>query len=147
MDQKVDRMHYLPAIGHTGLVAILQYPLRSTATIGCVLAILVPYLAGLGLSKGVQEQAEASVDLGADLYLTTLQVGREVPIPVAMAGEIQKIDGVRQVAPRIVTRVVLGKNHEEAVLVGLPVERFPASVTCVEGELPHASTLNELVVG
>jgi ABC-type lipoprotein release transport system permease subunit len=29
----------------------------------------------------------------------------------------------------------------------LPPEHFPPSVTCIEGELPHASSLNELVVG
>src|SRR6202035_4737020 len=36
---------------------------------------------------------------------------------------------------------------EEAVLVGMPLAHFPAAVRCVEGELPHGSNLNELVMG
>lgn len=140
-------MNALLAIAYTGVVAVLQYPLRSLATVACVVAILLPYVAGLGLSKGVQQQAEDAVRFGADLYVTGDQFGREAPVPVAAAEQIRQIDGVTDVVPRIVARIVLGKNHEEAVLVGLPPEHFPAGVTCIEGELPHTGSLKELVVG
>jgi ABC-type lipoprotein release transport system permease subunit len=135
------------ALGYTGLAALLQYPLRSAATIGCVVAILLPYTAGLGLSKGVQEQAEDAVRFGADLYVTGEQFGKEVPIPTARAAKIKKIDGVTEVVPRIVARVFPGTRHEEAVLVGMPPEHFPTGVTCVEGKLPGTSNMNELVLG
>jgi ABC-type lipoprotein release transport system permease subunit len=135
------------AIGHTGLVALLQYPVRSVATVGCVLAILLPYLAGLGVSRGLQDQADEAVRAGADLYVTGEQFGREASIPLSMINEVKKVDGVTKVVPRIVARLVLGINNEDAVLVGLPLEHFPAGVTCVEGELPRAGNLNELVVG
>jgi ABC-type lipoprotein release transport system permease subunit len=135
------------AIAHTGLVSLLQYPLRSAATVGCVLAVLFPYVAGLGLSHGIREQAEEAARSGADLYVTGRQFGREGPVPLALAGEVKKIDGVTAVVPRIVARVVLGKEREEAVLVGLPPDHFPAGVTCVEGALPRTGSLNELVMG
>jgi ABC-type lipoprotein release transport system permease subunit len=140
-------MKYFLAIGYTGLVALLQYPLRSVATIGCVVAVLLPYLAGIGLSQGIQEQADEAVRFGADLYVNGQQFGREAPVPVALADRIRQIDGVTAVVPRIVARIVLGKNREEAVLVGMPLEHFPAGVACVEGRLPHPSRVNELVVG
>ncbi len=140
-------MRYFLAIAHTGLVAILLHPLRSLATTFCVVVVLVPYLAGLGLSKGVQEQAEAAIRFGPDLYVTGEQFGRTVPVPLAAVPEIQKIDGVALVVPRIVGGIVLGKDRENAVLVGLPVEHFPASVTFIAGRLPRAGPLNELVLG
>jgi ABC-type lipoprotein release transport system permease subunit len=140
-------MNTLLAIAYTGVVAVIQYPLRSVATVVCVVAILLPYVAGLGLSKGLQQQAANAVHFGADLYVTGEQFGREVPVPVAAAKQIREIDGVTDVVSRIVARIVLGKNREEAVLVGLPVEHFPEGVSCVEGDLPHAGSLNELVVG
>jgi ABC-type lipoprotein release transport system permease subunit len=140
-------MRYFLAIGHTGLVAVLQYPLRSVATVGCVLALLLPYLAGLGLSRGLQQQAEDAIRLGADLYVTGEQFGREVPLSLSQASMIRKIDGVVRVVPRIVARIVLGIEREEAVLVGLPRGYFPAGVTCVEGRLPRAGDRNELVLG
>jgi ABC-type lipoprotein release transport system permease subunit len=140
-------MHHLLAIGYTGLVAVLQYPLRSVATVGCVVAILLPYVAGISLSKGLQQQAEEAVELGADLYVTAVQLGKEVPIPVALERKFAKLDGITAVVPRIVARIVLGKNREEAVLVGLPLEHFPSGVTCIEGRLPRPSNLNELVMG
>jgi ABC-type lipoprotein release transport system permease subunit len=140
-------MNALLAIAYTGVVAVVQYPLRSMATIACVVAILLPYLAGIGLSKGIQQQAEDAVRFGADLYVTGDQFGRDVPVPVTVARQVREIDGVTAVVPRIVARIRLGKDREEAVLVGLPLEHFPEGVTCIEGELPHEGNLNELVVG
>ncbi|MBX9625506.1 MAG: ABC transporter permease [Gemmataceae bacterium] len=134
-------------VAATGLVAVRQYPLRSAATVGCLVAVLFPLVAGLGLSRGVQEQARESARHGADLTVTGEQFGREVPVPVAAADRIRRVDGVREVVPRIVARIALGKDREEAVLVGMPVDRFPAEVTCVEGRLPAPGAANELVVG
>jgi ABC-type lipoprotein release transport system permease subunit len=140
-------MRYFLALAATGLTAVLQYPLRSAATIGCVLAILLPYVAGLAVSKGVQSQAEEAARLGADLYVTEERLGREQPVSMDLARAIQDIDGVTQVIPRIVARLLLGKNREEAVLVGMPLEHFRGSFTCIEGRLPGPSPLNELVLG
>jgi ABC-type lipoprotein release transport system permease subunit len=51
------------------------------------------------------------------------------------------------VVPRIVGGVALGADAESAVLVGLPPDRFPDGVECVEGRLPADGPRHELVVG
>jgi ABC-type lipoprotein release transport system permease subunit len=134
-------------IARTGLTAILMHRLRSLVTTAALVVVLVPFLVGLGLSRGVQEDAETSIHCGADLYVTGSRFGRSVPVPVETAAAIRKIDGVTDVVPRIVGGIVLGKDREPAVLVGMPPERFPEAISCVDGRLPKPGGVNELVVG
>ncbi len=140
-------MRHLLEIAHTGLVAVLLHPRRSLATVGALVVVLVPYLTGLGIAQGIEAEAEASIRYGADLYVTGSQFGRDVPVPLAVAEQVRRIDGVTDVTPRIVGAVVLGKDRENAVLVGLPRDHFPAEVACVEGRLPDDGAPNEFVVG
>jgi ABC-type lipoprotein release transport system permease subunit len=140
-------MRPLFAIAYTGLMAILQYRSRSAATMLCVLAVLVPFLSCIGLSKGLEEQAAEALSLGADLYVTGQQFGKEGPVPLDVMSALGGIDGVTGVTPRIVARVVLGKNNEEAVLVGMPADHFPAGADCIEGRLPRDGNAHELVMG
>jgi ABC-type lipoprotein release transport system permease subunit len=140
-------MTVLLEIARTGFVAILLHPLRSLVTIACLVAVLLPYLACLGLSRGLQEQAEASVRFGADLYVTARQFGRPVPIPLSAVEQVRRLPGVTDVVPRIVGGIVLGKDNENAVLVGMPADHFPSAIRCVEGRLPQPGRANELVVG
>jgi ABC-type lipoprotein release transport system permease subunit len=135
------------AVAGTGFTAVRLHPLRSLVTVGSLVAVLLPYLACLGLSSGIEEQAETSVRLGADLYVTARQFGRPVPIPRSAAADVRQIAGVKDVVPRIVGGLVLGKDNETAVLVGLPREHWPESLQCVEGRLPEGNDRNELVVG
>jgi len=107
----------------------------------------VPYLAGLGLSNGVRQQAEASIRHGADLYVTATDFGRNAPVPITMIDDIQKVEGVKAVVPRIVGELTIGANHEPAVVVGMPPETYPDAISCVEGRLPQTKPLNELVMG
>lgn len=134
-------------IAHTGLAAVHLHPLRSLVTVGSLVAVLLPYLACLGLSRGIEEQAETSVRLGADLYVTARQFGRPVPIPRSAVADMRRIPGVVDVVPRIVGHLVLGKDHENAVVVGMPREHWPESLACVEGRLPEGNAMNELVIG
>jgi ABC-type lipoprotein release transport system permease subunit len=134
-------------IAGTGLAAVLLHPVRSCVTVAALFAVLLPYLVGLGMSRGLRDEAEASVHFGADLYVTGNQFGREVPVPLSALKAIAKIDGVTEVTPRIVGGLVLGKEREPAVLVGLPPGKFPPSVSCVAGRLPRAGKVNELVIG
>jgi ABC-type lipoprotein release transport system permease subunit len=134
-------------IARTGLTALRLHPQRSLVTTACLVAVLLPYLAGLGLSRGVQDDAEAAVRYGADLYVSAEQFGRPVPIPLAAVAEIRDIPGVASVVPRIVGRIELGKDRLSAVLVGVPLEGFPAGLECIEGHLYGGSGRNELVIG
>src|SRR5713101_5678588 len=103
-------MRYFLEIARTGLTAVLLHPLRSVVTTACVVAVLFPFLVGLALSKGVEEEAHDSIRFGADLYVSGDQFGRRVPIPLEALREIRKIEGVRTVTPRIVGSIVLGAD-------------------------------------
>ncbi len=135
------------AIARTGLTALLLHPQRGLVTVACLVAVLLPYLAGLGISRGVQDDAEAAVHYGADLYVTGAEFGRPVPVPLAVADEVRAIPGVVSVVPRIVGRVELGSERLGAVLVGVPLEDFPPGLECVEGRLYQGGSRNELVLG
>ena len=134
-------------IAGTGLVSLLLHPQRSAVTVICLLVVLVPYLTGLGVSQGMQAEAELSIEAGADLYVSGEQLGRAAAIPFEMVSDIRAIEGVQHVSPRIVGNVTLGRNNEHAVVVGIPAERFPESVNCIEGRLFSPHSVGELVVG
>jgi ABC-type lipoprotein release transport system permease subunit len=140
-------MRWLLEIARTGLDAVLLHPLRSVVTAGALMVLLVPYLVGLAISQGVQEEAVASIRFGADLYVSGSQLGRPVPIPRGAADVIRRIEGVVKVVPRIVGGIYLGKDRENAVLVGLPLDELPPGLTCIEGRLPSNSAWHEVVVG
>lgn len=132
-------------VAGTGLSAVLLSPLRSFVAAACLVAVLLPYLVGLALSRGVEQEAEESIRSGSDLYVAAQQFGRDAPVPLSIIPTLQRIEGVNAVTPRIVGTIGLG-GQERAVLVGLPPEHFP-EIACVEGRLPAASALNELVIG
>ena len=134
-------------VARTGLAAVLLHPLRSLVSFGAVVAVLLPYLAGTALSKGLEAEAEASALAGADLYVSVSQFGRPVPIPRDAVAQISRIEGVNTVVPRIVGEVSLGREHVPAVLVGLAPDHFTVASDSVEGELPRPGEPIQLVVG
>ncbi|MFL5244978.1 MAG: ABC transporter permease [Gemmataceae bacterium] len=140
-------MRPLLEIAFTGIDAVTLNPLRSLVTVFAVVVVLLPYLVILGLSKGIEADALTSAQLGADLYISGNQFGRRSSIPVEFIEQIRSIDGVLKVVPRIVGEVVLGKESEHAVLVGMPETSFPPWADCIEGRLPQPNKLNELVIG
>lgn len=141
-------MKGLAAVARTGLDAVMRNPLRSWAVVTCIAAVLTPFVAGLGISRGLADQAETAVAFGPDIHVTGERLGREVPIPIAAAAMVSDVPGVTGVVPRIVAAIRLGAGSRPAVLVGLPAAQFPvAAVSCVDGRLPAAGTTNELAVG
>jgi ABC-type lipoprotein release transport system permease subunit len=111
------------------------------------MAVLIPYLAGLGLVKGIEAEAEQAVAAGPNLYVRGSQFGRAAPLPLSATHELEGIPGVDRVVPRIVGQVVLGKDHIRCVLVGMPVEHFPQWAACIEGRPPGVGGSHQLVMG
>jgi ABC-type lipoprotein release transport system permease subunit len=140
-------MRHFLAIAGTGLVAVRLHALRSIVCVVAVVAVLLPYLVGMGLAQGIEAEAEASARFGADLYVSGVQFGRSVPVPLDTVAQIKRIDGVVEVVPRIIGAIDLGKDREHAVLVGLPAEKFPAWSECIKGEPPRSGPTHELVIG
>ena len=140
-------MGRLIAISQTGLAALALHPLRSAVTMAAVTVLLLPFLAGLAISQGIEAEAEASIRFGADLYVGGEEFGRAAPIPLAAVDAVRQLEGVTKVVPRIVGSIALGRESEPAVVVGLPVADFPEDVRCIVGRLPRPGRPNELVIG
>src|SRR5260370_1164977 len=60
-------MAALLEVARTGFTSVRLHPVRSGVTLAALVAVLLPYLACLGLSQGLQDEAETSVRMGADL--------------------------------------------------------------------------------
>jgi ABC-type lipoprotein release transport system permease subunit len=140
-------MRYHVEIARTGLTSLLLHPHRALVTLACLVAVLLPYLVGLGLSRGLQDEAASAVRFGADLYVTGEEFGRPVPVPLADLDAVRSVPGVTAVVPRIVGRIELGKDRVSAVVVGVPLKDFPPGLECVEGRLYRGGPRNELVLG
>ncbi len=141
-------MRYFLDISRTGLVAVLLHPLRSAVCVVALVVVLLPYLVGLALARGIEEEAEEAVQFGADLYVTGLAFGRSAPLSVPEATEwLEHVPGVEKVVPRIVGAATLGREHVPCVLIGLPPEHFPEWARCVDGDLPRQGSAHDLVIG
>lgn len=140
-------MRTLLGIARTGVVAALGHPLRSAVTVGCLVAVLLPFVAGLGVSRGLRDQADDSIRFGADLYVSGKRLGRDAGVPLSVARELRTLPGVTDVVPRIVGEVRLGTDAVSAVVVGLPPDRLPRSSGIIDGRLFTAGSQGELVVG
>jgi ABC-type lipoprotein release transport system permease subunit len=140
-------MRRLLDIAFTGLVSVRMYPLRSAVSIIAIVVVLVPYLVGVGLSRGLKVDAEDSIRYGADLYVRGSQFGRPAPLPLSAIEPIRALPGVERVVPRIVGEVFLGKERLRCVLVGMPPGTFPEWLTCIEGSLPEELGAHQLVIG
>ncbi|MEN8200384.1 MAG: FtsX-like permease family protein [Thermodesulfobacteriota bacterium] len=90
---------------------------RSLVVIGCLLAVLVPFVTAMAVSEGVREQSSLSIDAGADLYISRAQYGRNGPVSTDKVAEFAEIPGVVKVVPRISGRTYLGE--ELALVVGI----------------------------
>ncbi len=138
-------MRRFAAIARTGLVAVLLHPLRSGATVLCLVAVLVPYVAATGVASGLADEARASIRSGADLYVSGSRFGRPAPLPLTAIEAVRSVPGVRDVFPRIVGEIGIGSGRWPAVVVGIARDRVPASTPCVEGRLFEGE--GELVMG
>lgn len=134
-------------IAQTGVTSVRLHPWRSAAIVGCVVAALGPYVAGLSLSGGLAVESKHSIDDGADLYVTGRQFGRTVPLPLDAVEKIASLPGVTGATPRIVGRLTIGQERHSAVVVGLPVDKIPQTLPIVEGAMFSSNPANELVVG
>lgn len=105
-------------VAGTGLVSVKLHPLRSAVCLFAVVVVLTPLLAGVAITQGIYREAAASLRFGADLFVTATQFGRTVPVSLDVVPQLEKLDGVLRVEPRIVGEVPLGKNRVKAMLVG-----------------------------
>lgn len=122
---------------------LLRHRTKTIVVCLCIIAILSPFITAIAISEGVRAQSQASVDEGADLYLTFDEFGRNAAIPLKYLDEIKKIFGVTKVVPRIIGRSFL--QNKLAVIVGINKENIPKSISCISGKI--FGKADEVVVG
>jgi len=141
------RLPVLVGIARSGAGAVMLHPLRSVVTVACVVAIVLPFAVGIGISRGLRDEIEAAVRDGPDLHVSGTRFGRDAPLPVTAADILRTVPGVTEVTPRVVGELHIGARGESAVVVGLPADRLPPSLRCVKGRLFAPGATGELVVG
>ncbi len=121
---------------------LLRHKLRTVVVILCLVVIITPFVSAMALLEGIKKEALVSVKEGADLYVTMDMYGRNGMIPIEVADEIRKIEGVQKVIPRVISRIYT--EGRLAVLLGIPLEEIEKTVRIVEGKLPDEG---EIVIG
>lgn len=120
---------------------VARHRLRSVVVILCLVAILFPFISAIAILDGVKSQSRISVNEGADIYVTMDMYGRNGVIPIAMAQEIKKIDGVTRAVPRVISRIYI--SGRLAVLLGIPADET-SSLRFIKGALPKS---DEVIIG
>lgn len=140
-------MRTLLEVALSGITAVMAHPQRSLATIVALVAVLTPFLCGLGITRGLRQSTRDSVVHGADLYVHGEILGRTSAIPRSWASDLKKIPGVERVIPRIVGRLEVGADRFGAVVIGLPPDHAPVDWDLVEGRLCSDGSKHEVVLG
>ncbi len=99
------------------VLSIMRNRDRSLVVSACLVAVLLPFITAMAVSEGIREQAEISVQNGADLYISRAEYGRNGAIALTEIEKFAKIPGVTAVIPRISGRTYMGE--ELAMLVGI----------------------------
>ncbi|NOY65412.1 MAG: FtsX-like permease family protein [Nitrospirae bacterium] len=121
---------------------LLRHRLRTFVVVICLVVIITPFVSALALLEGIKKEAMISVQEGADLYVTMDMYGRNGMIPMEVADEIKKINGVLKAVPRVISRIYV--EGRLCVLLGIPLDEIEETVKIIKGELPDDG---EIVVG
>ena len=104
--------------------AAVRHPLRLWVTVGCLVAVVTPFLVGLAILEGVREEARRSVDEGPDLLVTGYEHGRNASIAADLVARARAIPQVARARGRIVGRCYV--DERLLTLVGLEDGEAPA---------------------
>ncbi len=121
---------------------LLRHRLRTFVVVICLVVIITPFVSALALLEGIKKEALISVQEGADLYVTMDMYGRNGMIPMEVADEIKKINGVLKAVPRVISRIYV--EGRLCVLLGIPLDEIEETVKIIDGKLPDDG---EIVVG
>jgi len=131
----------------SGVDAVSLHPVQNAVTAVCLVAMLVPYVAGVAVVRGLLDASHEAIAAGADLYVRAERFGTQVPISRSLQEAVAALDGVERAVPRIVSPIVLGVHNEDALLVGVPPSALPLDTAAVRGRLFAPGASHELVLG
>lgn len=122
---------------------IIRYKGRGIVVVLCLVAILFPFITAIAISQGVKSQSLLSVEEGADIYLTYDQYGKNSAVPLSFIKEVQGIEGVLKVVPRVIGRSFIGNYL--TVVAGMPTDALPPSLSLEKGRIFKEE--NEVIIG
>jgi ABC-type lipoprotein release transport system permease subunit len=134
-------------IAQSGVDAVALHPVRNAVTALCLVALLVPYIAGVAVARGLADAAEDAIANGADVYVRAERFGVSVPVPSAVSDALAEVEGIESCDARIVSPIVIGKDAEPVLLVGLAAAVVPLGETELRGRLFQPGSSHEVVVG
>lgn len=105
------------ALFRAALEGTVRHPLRLWVTVGCLVAVVTPFLVGLAILEGVREEARASVDAGPDLLVTGYEHGRNAGLGAELVKHARGLPQVKEARGRIVGRCYV--EERLLTLVGL----------------------------
>lgn len=115
------------ALFRAAVEGAVRHPLRLWATVGCLVAVVTPFLVGLAILEGVRAEARVSVDAGPDLVVTGYEHGRNTGLGADLMKHARTLPTVGKVRGRIVGRCYV--EDRLLTLVGL------------DGDGPHPGEL------
>jgi ABC-type lipoprotein release transport system permease subunit len=122
---------------------LLRNPVRSGIVILSLIALLTPFVTGIAICEGIKSQYKSALQEGGDVYVARDNYGSNAPIELDMMEQIRRIQGVTDVAPRVIGRTYL-KGKFLAVL-GTAPKHFPSSIKIIRGIKPKAK--GEVLLG
>ena len=122
---------------------LLRNPARSAIVILSLIALLTPFVTGIAICEGIKCQYKSALEQGGDVYVARDNYGSNAPIELDMIEQIQGIQGVTHVVPRVIGRTYV-KGKFLAVLGAAP-QYFPSSIKIIQGTAPKAK--GEVLLG
>ncbi|MGD2127360.1 MAG: FtsX-like permease family protein [Desulfobacteraceae bacterium] len=114
---------------------LLRNPVRSGVVILSLVALLTPFVTGIAICEGIKSQYRSALEQGGDLYVARDNYGSNAPIELDIMEQIQSIQGVTHVVPRVIGRTYV-KGKFLAVL-GTAPKYFPSSIEIIKGRKPR----------
>lgn len=105
------------ALFRAAMESAVRHPLRLWATVGCLVAVVTPFLVAVAILEGVREEARVSVDEGPDLVVTGYEHGRNAGLGADLIKHARGLPVVRAARGRIVGRCYV--EERLLTLVGL----------------------------
>lgn len=109
------------ALIRAAMECAVRHPLRLWATVGCLVAVVTPFLVGLAILEGVRAEARVSVEAGPDLVVTGYEHGRNAGLTADVVKATRAIPTVKEARGRIVGRCYV----EDRLLTLVGVENGP----------------------
>ncbi|MHA1972754.1 MAG: ABC transporter permease [Candidatus Hodarchaeales archaeon] len=93
------------------------------------------------LREGMNQDIEASISFAPEILVQGYNAGRVVPVPNSIIKEVEKVDGVTKVSPRVWG--YLSASNKLYTLMGIGIAEYPLDLAELEFEIQKGRFLEE----